>query len=68
MREKWFVLNQAPNSKKDVMWGPENPNRVVACKKAHGAKVMAWVGIVDGQILPVHWSTGPLCRAGWGSF
>ena len=56
--EKWFVLNQAPSRKNDVMWGPENPNQVVACKKAHGAKVMAWVGIVDGVVLPVHWFEG----------
>ena len=39
----------------DVGWGLENPDVVVPCNKAHGAKVMAWVGIVDGQVLPVHW-------------
>ena len=41
-----------------VVWGLENPDVVVPCKKAHGAKVMAWVGIVDGQVLPVHWFSG----------
>ena len=56
--EKWFVLNQAPNRKNDVVWGPEGTRNVVSCKKAHGAKVMAWVGIVDGQVLPVHWFQG----------
>ena len=54
--EKWFVLHQSPNCKNDVKWAPENPNTVVQCKKAHGAKVMAWVGMVDGKVLPVHWS------------
>ena len=39
-----------------VVWGLENPDVVVPCKNAHGARVMAWVGIVDGQVLPVHWS------------
>ena len=47
--EKWFVLHQAPNSKKCVLWGPANTRNVVACKKAHQAKVMAWVGMVDGR-------------------
>ena len=56
--EKWFVLHQAPNSKNDVVWGPANTRNVVACKKAHQAKVMAWVGIVDGKVLPVHWFEG----------
>ena len=40
--EREMVCSQPdPNSKEDVMWGPENPNQVVACKNAHGAKVMA---------------------------
>ena len=56
--EKWFVLRQAPSRKNDVIWAPENPRTVVECKKSHGAKVMAWVGIVDGQLLPVHWFEG----------
>ena len=56
--EKWFVLHQAPSRKNDMVWAPENPHIVVPCKKAHGAKVMAWVGIVDGQVLPVHWFEG----------
>ena len=56
--EKWFVLNQSPNRKNEVIWAPENPNTVVQCKKAHGAKVMAWVGMIDGKVLPVHWFVG----------
>ena len=30
-----------------------NPHEVVECKKAHGGKIMAWVGFVDGSFLPV---------------
>ena len=41
-----------------MKWAPENPNTVVQCKKAHGAKVMAWVGMVDGKVLPVYWFEG----------
>ena len=56
--EKWFSLIQAPNKKNTVHWAPENPHQVVQCKKAHGKKVMAWVGIIDGRCLPVHWFEG----------
>ena len=63
--EQWFVLNQAPNRKNDVVWGPENTRNVVACKKAHGAKVMAWVGIVDGKVLLVHWFQGSVDSAAY---
>ena len=41
-----------------MKWAPENPNTVLQCEKAHGAKVMAWVGMVDGKVLPVHWFEG----------
>ena len=37
------------------------------CNKAHGAKVMAWVGIVDGQVLPVHWFQGSVDGLTWQS-
>ncbi|KAF0292002.1 hypothetical protein FJT64_016980 [Amphibalanus amphitrite] len=56
--EKWFVLHPSPNMKNTVCWSPENPNKLVPCKKAQGQKVMAWVGVVDGKCLPVHWFTG----------
>ena len=52
--EKWLVLQQVPKTKNTMTCTLENPNQVVACKKAHSAKVMAWVGIVDRQV-PVHW-------------
>lgn len=56
--EKWFMLQNSPNKKNDVFWSPVNPHEVVECKKAHGKKVMAWVGIVDGKCLPVVWFEG----------
>lgn len=56
--EKWFLLKPAPNCKNTVCWAPQNPNKLVPCKKAHGQKVMAWVGLVDGKCLPVHWFHG----------
>jgi hypothetical protein len=56
--EKWFVLTPTPNRKNVVHWCPSNPHNIVPCKKAHGEKVMAWVGIVDGKCLPVHWFEG----------
>ena len=58
--EKWFDLQQAPNRKNEVMWAPENPHNVVECKRAHGEKIMAWIGIVDGKCLQVHWFEGPV--------
>lgn len=56
--EKWFVLTPAPNRRNTVYWCPSNPHKIVPCKTAHGEKVMAWVGIVDGKCLPVHWFQG----------
>ena len=56
--EKWFVLNSSPHSKNDGYWSPVNNHEIVECKKSHGAKVMAWVGIIDGRCLPVVWFSG----------
>lgn len=56
--EKWFVLQQSPNLQNDRYWAPVNPHEIVECKKAHGSKVMAWVGIIDGRVLPVVWFSG----------
>ena len=44
--EKLFVLRS--HSQNDRYWAPANPHEVVECKKAHGGKIMAWVGFVDG--------------------
>ena len=43
-----------------VFWAPYNQHQAIQCKQAHGAKVMAWVGIIDGKCLPVHWFEGPV--------
>ena len=56
--EKWFVLRSPPHSQNDRYWAPVHRHEVVECKKAHGEKMMAWVGIVDGRCLPVVWFTG----------
>ena len=56
--EKWFVLKQAPNRQNSRCWAPSHPHEIIDCKKAHGQKVMAWVGMVDGRILPVVWFEG----------
>ena len=41
-----------------MVWGPEKTRNLVPCKKAHQAKVMAWVGIANGRVLPVYWFEG----------
>ena len=56
--EKWFVLRQSPNKQNTRFWAPKNPKNVLECKKAYGEKAMAWVGMVDGRILPVVWFEG----------
>ena len=55
--EKWFVLDQSPNRKNDVKWGPVGTENIWDTKKAHGAKVMAWCGIIRGQVI-THWFEG----------
>lgn len=55
--EKWFVLQQEPNCKNDVMWAPSNPHLIAQGKDHHGQKVMAWLGVVDGKCL-LHWFSG----------
>ena len=56
--EKWFVLHQSPNKQNSCRWAPFNPHELVQCKQQGGKKVMAWVGIVDGVVLPVYWFEG----------
>ena len=60
-----LCCNRAPNRKNDVFWGPEGTENVVACKKAHGAKVMAWAGLVDGKVLRIHWFEGSVDAAAY---
>ena len=60
--KKWFSLYQEPNKKNTVDCAPVNPHQLIPCRKAHGEKVMAWVAIVDGRCLPVHWFEGSVNR------
>ena len=45
--------------------GAVNPNYVVSCKKAHGAKMMTWVGTVDEWVLPVYLLNGSVTAASY---
>ena len=63
--EKWFHLVPRPNRKNTVTWAPSNPRHIIPCKMTHGIKVMACVGIVDGQCLPVYWFEGPVNAASY---
>ena len=56
--EKWFCLKPHPNRKNNVTWSVTNPNEVVEVRDQGVAKVMAWVGIVNGRLLPIHWFAG----------
>ena len=38
--------------------GSSDPNALVLCKKSNGAKMMAWIGDLNGQVLPVYWIAG----------
>ena len=52
--EKWFVLHQHPKHQNDRYWAPCDPEVEVACKEQGGQKVMAWAGVVQGQVI-IHW-------------
>ena len=39
----------------EVHWSRTNPNNVYEVKDQGALKVMAWVGIIDGQVLQIHW-------------
>lgn len=56
--EKWFSLKPHPNRKNDVYWSPVNPTNIKEVRDQGVSKVMAWVGIVDGQVLPITWFDG----------
>jgi len=51
--EKWFVLLQAPSKRNDRYWAEANPHNIIECNKQGGQKCMAWVGILDGRVLPL---------------
>ena len=56
--EKWFSLKPHPNRKNDVYWSPDNPGNIEEVRDQGVSKVMAWVGIVDGRVLPITWFQG----------
>ena len=53
--EKWFVKKTAPNRQNERCWALVHPHEYVEHQQQGGEKMMAWVGIVDGEILPVYW-------------
>ena len=56
--EKWFSIKPHPNRKNDVYWSPVNPEHQEEVRDQGASKVMAWVGFVDGKILPITWFDG----------
>ena len=53
--EKWFMLNQHPNKQNTRYWGITNPHLMADVKNQGDSKIMAFVVIIDGRILPVIW-------------
>ena len=56
--EKWFCLKPHPNKKNQVTWSITNPNNIEEVRDQGVKKVMAWVGFVNGKLLPIHWFEG----------
>ena len=59
------LFSSKHQTRKHGEWAPENPHNIVERKRAHGKKVMAWVGIVYGKCLEVHWFEGPVDGAAY---
>ena len=53
--EKWFHLSQHPNRKNVGYWSVSNPYFVVDSKSQGAEKIMAFVCMVNGIVLPVIW-------------
>jgi inhibitor of nuclear factor kappa-B kinase subunit alpha len=53
--EKWFVRKTPPNRQNERYWALVHPHEFEEHQKQGGEKIMAWVGIVDGEILSVYW-------------
>lgn len=56
--EKWFHLNQHPNRQNVRHWGVSNPHVVLDLKVQGCAKIMAFVCVCNGKVLPVIWHVG----------
>ena len=53
--EKWFHLSQHPNKQNFRYWSINNPYFFLDSKTQGGAKIMAFVLVVCGVVLPVIW-------------
>ena len=53
--EKWFFLRPHPNKQNTRVWSSSNPFRYDDCVKQGAEKVMCFVAIVAGKILPPIW-------------
>jgi inhibitor of nuclear factor kappa-B kinase subunit alpha len=53
--EKWFSLKPHPNRQNTRHWSITNPHNYEQCYKQGQEKLMCWVGIVDGRVLPIVW-------------
>ena len=48
-------MTQCPNRQNERIWAAKNPNEVCEVKDQSAQKVMAFVCMVDGKVLPVLW-------------
>ena len=53
--EKWFHLTQHPNRQNVRYWSVTNPHFIVPSKAQGCSKIMAFVCVVNGIILPIIW-------------
>lgn len=56
--EKLFFFLLSPNRQNDRYWADANPREIAIGKKAHGSKVMAWVGIIEEHVFTEAWFSG----------
>ena len=53
--EKWYHLTQHPNRQNVRYWSVTNPDFIKDYKDQSVAKIMAFVLVIDGCVLPVIW-------------
>ena len=53
--EKWWVLHQGSNRQNDRYWAAHNPHEFIENKVQGDVKAMSWVGVMDSQVVSVHW-------------
>ena len=41
-----------------MVWSTDNAGNLCEVKEQAAVKVMVWVGIVNGRVLPIHWFDG----------